>query len=95
MWQDVTLNAILQQDTQTSSIPTIIATDSSNVWQTPEAVCTVPAPDDGWRFHPKQGERYWNKEIEKSDILFVVYKEYIWRRTDLWISVFLIFFFRF
>jgi hypothetical protein len=24
----------------------------------PEAVCTVRAPDDGWRFHPKLVERY-------------------------------------
>jgi hypothetical protein len=40
-----------------SSIPTMIATGSSKVWQIPEAVRTVQTPDDGWRFHPKHVER--------------------------------------
>jgi hypothetical protein len=69
-----------------SSIPTMIATISSKVWQIPEAVSTVCAPDDGWRFCLKHVERYWNKEIEESDILLVVPKEYIWRCAVLWVS---------
>jgi hypothetical protein len=32
--------------------------DSSKFWQTPEAVCTVWAPDDGRRNHLKHVERF-------------------------------------
>jgi hypothetical protein len=39
----------------------MIAAGSSKVWQVPEGACTVWAPDDGWRFHPKRVECYWNK----------------------------------
>jgi hypothetical protein len=42
-----------------SSIPTMIAKGNNKVWQIPEALCTVRAPDDGWRFHLKHVERYW------------------------------------
>jgi hypothetical protein len=42
-------------------LKTMIATGSGKVWQIPEAIRTVRALDDGWRFHPKHVESYWNK----------------------------------
>jgi hypothetical protein len=42
---------------ETSSIPTMMAWGSSSeVWQIPEVVCTVWAPDDGWRNRLKHVE---------------------------------------
>jgi hypothetical protein len=42
----------------THLLPAMIAADSSKVWQIPEALCTVWAPDDGRRNRLKHVERF-------------------------------------